>query len=474
MTFGKKLALCSGLSFALAASLGITTSVYLSRLRGQVEVAVGESARRGELIDNIRNNILTLRFGERGILLFSQINGQAKVEASKQLFAKATAEFTGNMRQLRPLLPDDKARALADQAEAAITDYVRIQAQIPVLCASGKIPEAIEIDMVQIVPAGTRATNASEELAKIQSALNVAAAQQAQSVLAAANLTSTLILVLYLGAAVWAGVVTLRGTRTLQGFAGQLLASAEQIQEAAGQVAQASQSLAQGASEHAAAVEETSTAAEEVADVAKQNTAAAQAAEHLMSEAERTGSDTDCAVEGMAQSIQRIDNSTSSISKVIRVIDEIAFQTNILALNAAVEAARAGEAGMGFAVVADEVRNLAQRSAQAAKETGGMIEDSIASARDGIQRIDGVKKTFAENARIRVAVRQHSSQIATASANQARGIDEIARTVREMSRVAESTAAHAEEGASASTELAGQSKALRNIVDQLERIVGRA
>jgi methyl-accepting chemotaxis protein/methyl-accepting chemotaxis protein-1 (serine sensor receptor) len=437
-------------------------------------VAVGDSAHRGSLIDNIRNNILTARFGERGILLFSQVNGQAKVESSKQLFAKATTQFTDNMRQLRPLLPDDRARSLADQGEAAFAEYVRIQAQIPMLCASGKIPEAMQIDMEQLVPPGTRATNALEELAKIQEALKLEAVQKAQSVLSAANSTSTAILILYLGASIWGGLVTLRGTRTLQGVAGRVLASVEQIHGSAAQVAQASQSLAQGASEQAAAVQETSTSAEEVANVAKENTAAALAAEQLMDQADATGGVTDLAVAGMVQSIERINSSTTSISKVIRVIDEIAFQTNILALNAAVEAARAGEAGMGFAVVADEVRNLAHRSAQAAKETSGMIEDSVASALDGIQRTDAVKKSFVESARIRVAVRRHSSQIHSASGQQARGIEEIARTVREMSRVAESTAAHAEEGASASTELAGQAKTLRDIVDQLEATVGRS
>ena len=474
MTFGKKLALCAGLTFGLAVALGVTTSVYLSRLRGQVETALGESAHRGELIDSIRNNILTYRFGERGILLFSQVNGQAKVEASKQVFAKATAQFMDNVRQLRPLLPDDHARALADVAQSSTEEYIRIQSQVPVLCAAGRIPEAMQLDMEQLVPVGTRATNALEELDKTQSEMNAGAIKAAQEVLSAANVTSIVIMALYLAAALWAAVVTLRGTRTLQGFASRLLTSAEQIQGAAGQVAQASQSLAQGASQQAAAVEETSASAEEVASVAKQNTDAAQAAEQLMDEAERTGGETDRAVEGMAQAIQRIDTSTSSISKVIRVIDEIAFQTNILALNAAVEAARAGEAGMGFAVVADEVRNLAHRSAQAAKETSGMIEDSIASARDGIQRIDAVKKSFVETARIRVAVRQHSSHIATASSQQARGIEEIARTVREMSHVAESTAANSQQGAAASTELAGQAATLRNIVSQLEQVVGRA
>ncbi len=170
----------------------------------------------------------------------------------------------------------------------------------------------------------------------------------------------------------------------------------------------------------------------------------------------------------------RIDVSTSGISKVIRVIEEIAFQTNILALNAAVEAARAGEAGMGFAVVADEVRSLAQRSAKAASETSGLIEASVNSAKDGVQRIQTVQESFAASARISEGVKQRSGEIKAASGEQARGIEQIARAVQEMSRVAEATAAQAEQEAAASGELTQEAGRLRDVVTQLETLVGKA
>ncbi len=164
--------------------------------------------------------------------------------------------------------------------------------------------------------------------------------------------------------------------------------NAEEVAGAATQVSGASQSLAQGASEQAASLEETSASTEEIASITRRNADNALQVAGLMQQSEQSASGVNQTLDRMVDKMKEIDASSNKIARIIKVIDEIAFQTNILALNAAVEAARAGEAGLGFAVVADEVRNLAQRCAQAARDTAGLIEESIETSRDGNVRLD--------------------------------------------------------------------------------------
>ncbi len=472
MTFGKKLGICVGASFALSVSLGVTASVYLTQLRNEVNRAVADGARKAEIINDIRYNILMSRFGERGILLFTAANGPAKVEASKQAFAKASALVLDKAGEMKTLAETDRVRQLLDEVMSGLEDYRRIQAQIPQLCATGHLEEALKIDMEQLVPPGTRASNAAEELVKVQADLNNAAITTAENLLVRGRIVIAVILVLVVGLGIIALMVMLRGTRVLKSTAGRLLASSDRIRAAAGQVSSASHMLAQGASKQAASIEETSSSAQEVAAVANQNADTAADTERLMGDAEKVAVESNAALTGMEEAMKRIDGSTSNISRIIRVIDEIAFQTNILALNAAVEAARAGEAGMGFAVVADEVRSLAQRSAQAAKETGGMIEECVDSARDGQKRIAEVKRTFSQNGTIQGTVKQHSGEIVAASREQARGADQIARAVQELGQLAETTAAQAEQSAASGRELSDESGNLHLIVEELEAALG--
>jgi methyl-accepting chemotaxis protein/methyl-accepting chemotaxis protein-1 (serine sensor receptor) len=174
----------------------------------------------------------------------------------------------------------------------------------------------------------------------------------------------------------------------------------------------------------------------------------------------------------MVVSMNEINASSDKISKIIKVIDEIAFQTNILALNAAVEAARAGEAGMGFAVVADEVRNLAQRCAQAAKDTAGLIEESIAKSNDGKTKLDQVAAAVGSITDVANKVKTLVDEVKLGSEEQARGIEQVAKAITQMEKVTQTTAANAEQSASASEQLSAQSDTLRAIVARLNGMVG--
>jgi len=268
----------------------------------------------------------------------------------------------------------------------------------------------------------------------------------------------------------WALIRSL--TRQLSRLAENLGSNSRQVAAAANQVSTSSQSLAEGSSEQAASIEETSASLEELSSMTKRNADNSQKANALSKQTRAAADKGVTDMREMNAAMAAIKASSDDIAKIIRTIDEIAFQTNILALNAAVEAARAGEAGMGFAVVAEEVRNLAQRSAQAAKETAAKIEGAIHNTGEGVNlsgKVAGALNDIVAKAR---QVDELAAEVAGASQEQTSGITQINTAVGQMDKVTQSNAASAEESAAAAEELNAQAEIMKQSVAELLRLVG--
>jgi len=260
-------------------------------------------------------------------------------------------------------------------------------------------------------------------------------------------------------------------SRPINHVAQGLSGGAEQVAAAAEQVSSSSQQLAEGSSEQAASLQETSSSIEELASMTKQNADHASQAKMMMSEALRIVENVNINMQNMAESITDITKTSEEMGKIIKTIDEIAFQTNLLALNAAVEAARAGDAGAGFAVVADEVRNLAMRAAEAAKNTSTLIENTIKSVKHGNELTKFTQDAVRENVEISGKIGNLIDEIAAASQEQARGIDQINKAVAGIDKVTQQTAASAEESASASEEMNAQAEQMKNFVQNLSALI---
>ena len=472
MTFGKKLTWCFGGTLAATAALCAVTRYSLNRISKELDFSANVIAKKSQILADLRTDVLSFRLAERGQLLFSNIHAADKVQSTHGLFEKNSEAALEKITELRTLLETDRGKQITNDIEAGINKYKSVEVEIWAMLQQGHVIEAIQLDGRELVTVGTGIVKGIDELEQRQRQFNHEAVESAA---AAKSFASWLVMLELLVAVALAGVafiVVRRGNAGLKQVAQELHQSAQQIDAAAGQVSAASGSLAQGASEQAASIEETSASTQEIAAITKQNLEASRDARRLVMEADEIEKNTKSAMEAMAASVNAIGDSSQQVARVIRVIDEIAFQTNILALNAAVEAARAGEAGMGFAVVADEVRNLAQRSAQAAKETASLIEESVSRASEGKQRLDAVAQTSASSAEIRTSVRQRSEEVASASEEQARGIEQIARTVEEMNRVAQQVAAQAEQGAAASSQMRNQAAVLQECAQHLDALVG--
>ena len=340
------------------------------------------------------------------------------------------------------------------------------------LTLAGNDSEAVKVMVNETGPAIQKWLDLLDEAVTLQNDSNTQEAANAEG-----SYRTTLIVIIALGAAaiilgITIALLVTRGiTKPVKKIAEDLTEGAQQVASASNQLSATSQQLAEGNAEQASSIEETSSTLEESSSMVQQNSENTKQAALLAAQTKASSDKGNLDMQEMMSSMSEIKKSSDQIAKIIKVIDEIAFQTNILALNAAVEAARAGDAGMGFAVVAEEVRNLAQRSAQAAKDTAAIIESNIELSEKGVSVAKKVGESLAEITIQAKKVNELMDDIAAASQEQSQGISQINKAISQMEQVTQQNAANAEESASASEELSAQAQNLREIVQQLEILV---
>ncbi len=427
------------------------------------------NAEKIKMVDFIQQAALTVSKITRGSIVFS--NDPTKLEQERNELAVIRTEIGKALESLGKITTAEEKELLQKYIDS-MNISKPINTQVTQLIAAGKFTEASNLMVSKADPLMRESIDKLIDLKNYIEQKDKKSNQNAITMYAASfSLLMTLGIICIILGAFGAYFITRSITKPINKMVASITESSTQVAAASNQLASASQQLSEGSVEQACSIEETSSTLQESASMLQQNSAntkqAAQLSEHTKDAAEKGNNE----MQEMMNSIDEIKKSSDQIAKIIKVIDDIAFQTNILALNAAVEAARAGEAGMGFAVVAEEVRNLAQRSAQAAKDTSAIIENNIELSGKGVTVAGRVKDALSEITTQAKKVSELMEEIAAASQEQSQGIEQVNKAIAQMETVTQQNSSNAEESASASEELSAQAQNLQEIVKQLSELV---
>jgi len=454
----------------ITAGLGIFSMRQLDRLTTNIE----------DLNDNvIPSLVLLLEISNNSrdmMIILEQIDGETSAERIAQLEKKDNefnARVEERLKKYEPLVINEEDRRLLKEVRRTYEAFVVARDRVVELTNQNQTAEVHHQMQSVVVPLYDKAEKAINDHLEFNIKLGEThAAEGKVTAEAAVHWVRIILISALLLAAGIAWAISSSTNRILRDLAVSLDHGALQTSAAARQVSMASQTLSSGASEQASSVEETSASLEEMTSMIRATSENAQKAKSLASDSRTFAEAGSKNMNEMIIAMAAIDSSSAEVAKIVKDIDEIAFQTNILALNAAVEAARAGEAGAGFAVVADEVRSLAQRSAAAAKETANKIEAAISNSRQGSLNSSKVAESLKQISEKVTSTDTLVGDISTAAREQSQGIDQINSAIAQMEKVTQSNASSAEESASAAEELSAQAETLQDLVGKLRRLVG--
>ncbi len=472
LTLGWKAGMTTGALVLVLVLLAAAGLHAISTLHRSFDAVADKTSRQLILAGKIDAAESDMLAGQRGAVLGLYSKDPGVTLAGKELFRENAARLQQSLAQLDPVLDDRQSKDLAADIQTHTVAWVSGFADVERLIEGGN-PDGAAQALHQLMPHSQSVADDAGRLIEIEAAALQDEKRAAGEQHSWSLWITLMLVVLGAGASLAAAWILRDALRQVRRVASEMFEGSRQVAAAAAQVASASQSLAQGTSQQAATLEETSSSAAEITAITRKNTQNTVSVVGNMTETRRVVEDANRNLSQMIGSMTEINASSQKISKIIRVIDEIAFQTNILALNAAVEAARAGEAGMGFAVVADEVRNLAHRSAQAAKDTAALIEESIAKTTEGGGKLNLVAKSIQQITGSTAQVKTLIDEIDAGSNEQSRGIQQIAIAIEQMEQVTQRSAANAEESAAASEELASHAQHLAESIEVLREVVGQ-
>lgn len=471
MTIGRKLLIGFGATLGLTLMASFVFLSNVGRLDSIVDKIVKLNSRKqilaGEM-DALSSDLVAL---ERGIVVRSFMKDDATMATYGRQFQETLSKIRRDLDEFEPLVETAEGKSTVQDVRNLLPRVSQVHDEFYRLAISGQTEAANTALLQTAFPVLAQGKERAQRLLAMQVDLLAADVKVVDETVSHSRWLTILLLALsfLVGAAIAFMVRSIN--RNLRQAVGALREGANQTASAASQVSSSSQSLAQGASEQAASLEETSASSAEINSMARKNTENSRAAAELVMQSRERFVQANQSLQEMVVAMDEITTSSDKISRIIKVIDEISFQTNILALNAAVEAARAGEAGMGFAVVADEVRNLAQRCAQAARDTAGLIEESIAKSGEGKHKVDQVAVAIGTITTESEKVKTLVDEMNLSSQEQARGIDQIGKAIVQMERVTQTTAASAEQGAAAAEELTAQSETVKGVLARLTMMV---